>query len=507
MLRGQRKAGKDPKYHLVRGDLHVVRKEYDKAVHEYTLSILKYPKEHKAYLRRADIYNLLGKKKFAIDDYYDFLSKFENQSFIETITTYKKLIELDVFFGLERTHIYYSKMGDTCIKFGSIDSAINAYDNAIQVKPDEAIAHINRGNAFLSKGNLYRAVEDYQRAFRLNPTIIQLLKNKKKLILEKIINLSNVEAEPFLIDYLNPRTILGKIARLSRKGLDCDESRGTLLKARIRLDSINQAKLASSNTVESDCHFPVVYSQYYKTKITEYTSMIAKQPNNVNHYINRGNAHRALFKFASAIHDYHTAILQDANHAEIYYQLGLTYEEINQHGYTTSKSDNLEEAILNYTKAISLNLKYTQAYLKRGDAFLRTVNLDKAIADYQIAYLLDETLISKIKKQKDRIFNQIMALNDEQAKPLLEKYLDKNQFLGKIAYESRSELGIPCHPNHGTLKQAKKRLKEIYRKEHLNQSFPPIRHSKNAKVKLFDHPPTTNTTLDDHAASNKFFPV
>jgi tetratricopeptide (TPR) repeat protein len=49
------------------------------------------------------------------------------------------------------------------------DRAIEDYDQAIRLNPNNALAFFSRGRAYANKGQLDRAIEDYDRAIRLNP--------------------------------------------------------------------------------------------------------------------------------------------------------------------------------------------------------------------------------------------------------------------------------------------------------------------------------------------------
>ena len=65
--------------------------------------------------------------------------------------------------------------------------------------------------------------------------------------------------------------------------------------------------------------------------------------------------------------------------AEVPYHNGITY--FNKGNYTLS--------IANFTEAIRLEPKYTDAYLGRGNAYLYKKEYDKAIEDYNHTLVLD----------------------------------------------------------------------------------------------------------------------
>ena len=56
--------------------------------------------------------------------------------------------------------------------------AIEDYDEAIRVNPNDAVAYFNRGNAYHSLNKKKRAIEDYDQAIRLNPEYADAYHNR-----------------------------------------------------------------------------------------------------------------------------------------------------------------------------------------------------------------------------------------------------------------------------------------------------------------------------------------
>jgi tetratricopeptide (TPR) repeat protein len=51
--------------------------------------------------------------------------------------------------------------------------AMEDYNKAIQLNPNDAVAYNNRGNAYHAQGQYDRAIEDYNKAIQLNPNYAQ----------------------------------------------------------------------------------------------------------------------------------------------------------------------------------------------------------------------------------------------------------------------------------------------------------------------------------------------
>jgi protein O-mannosyl-transferase len=63
----------------------------------------------------------------------------------------------------------HNNLGAVLLKKGQLDDAIDHFNKAIEIKPDEASAYANLGNAWLEKGELGEAIYRYQKAVELKP--------------------------------------------------------------------------------------------------------------------------------------------------------------------------------------------------------------------------------------------------------------------------------------------------------------------------------------------------
>src|SRR5215510_1916594 len=63
----------------------------------------------------------------------------------------------------------FMEEGDSAAWDHNWSAAIDAYTKAVQVKPDDADAHVNLGLALLNEGQLDRALKVYRRAHQLAP--------------------------------------------------------------------------------------------------------------------------------------------------------------------------------------------------------------------------------------------------------------------------------------------------------------------------------------------------
>ena len=66
-----------------------------------------------------------------------------------------------------RTHL---GRGRACLNKGKYDDAIEDYDKAIALAPNDAIAYYNRGVAYYEKGDKEQAIADFRKALEINPS-------------------------------------------------------------------------------------------------------------------------------------------------------------------------------------------------------------------------------------------------------------------------------------------------------------------------------------------------
>lgn len=89
-------------------------------------------------------------------------------------------------------------------------------------------------------------------------------------------------------------------------------------------------------------------------------------------YNNRGNAYKEQGYLQEALMDYDKAIELKPRYAEAYNNRGIIYYRLGNH----------EQALMNYNKAIELNPTYAISYNNRGALYDSLGNYDRAIADY-----------------------------------------------------------------------------------------------------------------------------
>jgi len=200
----------------------------------------------------------------------------------------------------ENLSIIYVNRGTAYFNKGDLDRAIQDYDQAIRLNPKDMSAYYSRGGAYNKKGNYDRAIQDLNEAIRLNP-------NDKSAYV-------------------------------------------------VRGDTYKEKR-------------------DYDRAIQDFNEVIHLDPTDARAYSDRGSANIGKDDYDHAIQDYDQAIRLRPNDMFDYYGRGNAYY---------NKGD-YDHAIQDYNESIRLYPNYALTYEKRGDAYFVQSNLTAAITDFEHA--------------------------------------------------------------------------------------------------------------------------
>jgi predicted O-linked N-acetylglucosamine transferase (SPINDLY family) len=199
---------------------------------------------------------------------------------------------------------YHSNRGNAQQKLKQFDAAVSSYERAIELKPDYADAYSNRGISLQKLGKLDAAVDSYKSAIELCP--------------------------------------------------DFAEAYSNLGNAMIELKQFEDA-------------------------IASYEKAIELKPDYYEGYSNRGNALHKLKQFESAVASYDKAIELKPDYADAFSNRGIALQKLKQ----------FEAAVNSYEKAIELKPDFADAYANLGNALQEFKQLDAAVANYEKAIELN----------------------------------------------------------------------------------------------------------------------
>jgi tetratricopeptide (TPR) repeat protein len=168
-----------------RGWCYLKLREYDKALQDFEKAIGLDSKDTYSYNGRAVVYRNKGDIKSAIADY-------------------------SLCINLEPKAFLYSNRGNAKAQIGDFTGALEDYDKAIELRPQDAWGYNNRARTYLEIGKYQDALKGFSQtielegnnadAYKSRAVTYELLGDKKKAEQDYTIyrNLTNVDAEEFI---------------------------------------------------------------------------------------------------------------------------------------------------------------------------------------------------------------------------------------------------------------------------------------------------------------------
>ena len=221
---------------------------------------------------------------------------------------------------------------------GEFAEAVAAYDAAIELQPEHAVAHHSRGLMYVKLGQNEKAIKDFDKAVELDDQFSDAYRTLAQLHLK-------------LKNYEKAIKSFSQLLKLKPKDAAAHISRGLAYVATAKFDKA----------------------------IADFSKAISLDPKNVVAWKNRAQAHVKLGHSGPALKDLTKVIALKPKDPQAYRQRGLLY---------SSKGD-LVKATADFDKVIKLNPKDSLILRKRGAAWLSRGVLARALADLSRAIELN----------------------------------------------------------------------------------------------------------------------
>lgn len=200
-----------------------------------------------------------------------------------------------------------SALFSKALKEKDTDIKISLYTEVLDLDPQSAEAHNNRGAAYSEKGEYDKAIRDYDEAIKLNPQFAKAYYNRGNAYLDKR------EYDKAMQDY-------NEAIKLNPKYAEAYYNRGNVY--------CNKGE--------------------YDKAIQDYDEAIKLNPQDAEAYYNRGIAYLKKGEYDKAIQDYDAAINLNAQYTKAYNNRGLAYMLRGKEGdYVLAKAD--------FEKGLTLN--------------------------------------------------------------------------------------------------------------------------------------------------------
>ncbi len=253
-------------------------------------------------------------------------------------------------------------------RLGKLDAALGSYDRLLNVRPDFAEAHLNRGNVLEALDRHADAIASYDGAIALRPDFARALHRRG-----------------------------GALQQLNRH----DEALASYDRAIHLRPDFTVAHFDRGNAL--------LALKRHDEALNSYDCALVQRPDFAKAHSNRGNALHALNRHNEALASFDRALALSPDLAEAHYNRGSVLLALNRHDEALDSFDralavspNFAEALSNranalqklkrfadavagYDRALAARPDFTEAFCNRGTALRRLKRYEEALASYQSA--------------------------------------------------------------------------------------------------------------------------
>lgn len=276
---------------------------------------------------------------------------------------------------------HYNSLGNVCRRLSRWDEALTAYQKALEIQPDYAIAHCNIGVLYTALEQNENAILHLKKAIELNPDLLPALNQLGDIYLREE-------------KYIEAREIfLQSVVKMPNNA----ESTHRLGIAYLKLRDFEHAKI-----------------QFEKVLVLNY------QHPEINQYL--ANTWLELRDHEKALH-YYFCQLERNPYVETFYNIGVLF----------MMKERLQDALQYFNKAAELDPNDVPTQLNMGNIYLKQHKIDHAIICYYQANALRpndpeiQHILSALTQQKTSDAappEYVMHLFDQYA-PYYEKHLSE----------------------------------------------------------------------------------
>jgi tetratricopeptide (TPR) repeat protein len=279
------------------------------------------------------------------------------------LKAYQKAVEINPTLSESRVNV-----GNIYLKKGKVTEAVNEYLAALRINPKDATTHNNLGNAYTEQGQLINAVSEYQRSISLDPNFIDAYRGLA-------IAYSNQQR------FTLAMTTLKRAIAIEPRDANCYYQMGEVYNQMGEhdqaLSEYRKALQIEPNLVEAYYGLATCYNKMglVDDEISAYQSVLALKPDMFAALVNLGNAYFEQDNYIQAIEQYKKAVVVQPGEAMLYYNLGAAY----------SNNKNYEQAITEYLKAIQIDPKIGDAHYGLAIGYYQLKKYESAWKHIRIA--------------------------------------------------------------------------------------------------------------------------
>jgi tetratricopeptide (TPR) repeat protein len=288
-------------------------------------------------------------------------------------------------------YLVYLNRGTAYLSKGDYDRALADFNQAVKLQPDGASAYFNRAAVYFAKQDFDRALADINQVIKLQPDFalaylkrgsVYYFKGDSDRALADINQAIKLQPD-FALAYLNRGAFY----------TDRDDHDHAIA-------DFDQALKLAPDDAEAYLNRGSSYQKQgkYDRAFADFNQALKLAPDNAIAYNNRGWAYAQKGEFDRALADLHQALKLKPDEASFYDSRGFAY---------AGKRD-YDRAIADYNQALKLKPDADYAYYHRGIVYRALGNHQKAIADFKRT--LELTKNSKRRQDADKQLKELGAI-------------------------------------------------------------------------------------------------
>ncbi|NEP77285.1 MAG: tetratricopeptide repeat protein [Okeania sp. SIO3B3] len=330
------------------------KKQWEKAITQYQIAGIK-EKVEKCRQKAADELHKQGLIK---------LQKRDNTGALEN---YNQAIILD-----PNNHQFYNNKGIAIAQLGNLKAAIENFHKALKLQPKDLQSYHNLGAVYAELGKFNQAIELFSQALKFNPQNSQVYHNLG------VVRFKAGDPQGAIADYnqaikFNPTKIEAYYNRgIARRFLGDKQGAiddfTTLLK-------INP-QVVDAYTQRGNVKFDI---KDIKGAIADFNQAIKLNPKHPEAIYNRAVVRRFMGDNNGSLEDFNQVIQINPNHVDAHIKRGIVRFNLGEH----------RDALEDLNRAVQLQPKNAQAFYHRGNTKRSLGNFPGAVADFQTAIHLN----------------------------------------------------------------------------------------------------------------------
>jgi len=314
------------------------------------------------------------------------------------------------------------RQGETFFELKRYEQALDAYKQAVAIRPEYAQAWQGQGNTLSQLKQHKDALEAYDQAIQIQPDYLEAWNSRGE-------TLEQLQRYEEAIDAFDAAL------KIEPDNLEAWNGRGNV---QIKLKQYSEAIASFDRALELQSDYsPAWYRRgwalhnlrRYEEAVASYDKAVEYKPDSSGSWYQRGNALSNLQKYQEAVDSYDKAVQFQPKFPSAWYSRGSALRNLGQYeeavnsfdqtlkfkpdhyeawydrGWALHQLQRYEEAITSYDQGIKFQQNYSQAWYSRGNALYNLKRYQEAIASYNQAVALQPDYYEAWYSRGNALFN------------------------------------------------------------------------------------------------------